>query len=249
MVTVRSADELYRRGASTLLSAWDEHARGATGASVRRLPGVAVAVFPHEPERGVYNNALLDRDLDRAHRAAALDALADTYAAAGITDFAAWVHESDPAMRQDLERRGYTYRESTRAMGMSLDDIRLPRPRLDLAPPGWAWTEYLRIVGMPPGFLARADPTAYHIVIARLEGENVASAMAVDHDGDRGIFNVGTLEHARHRGLGTGLTALLAHDGRDRGCRTASLQSTAMAEHIYAKVGFRDLGRFFEYGP
>jgi GNAT superfamily N-acetyltransferase len=248
-MTVRTADDLYQRGAQTLLAAWEEHARGATGASVRRLPGVAVGVLPHGPERAVYNNALLNRDLEPTQRREALDALAETYAVARITDFAAWVHETDLAMRRDVERRGYTLRESTRAMGMSLDDIRLPRPRLDLTPPNWDWAEYLRLVGVPPGFLARADPAAYHILIARLDGANVATAMAFDHDGDRGIYNVGTLDHARRRGLGTGLTALLVHNARDRGCLTASLQSTRMAERVYANVGFRDLGRFFEYGP
>jgi GNAT superfamily N-acetyltransferase len=244
-----TTDDLYQRGALTLLAAWDEHARGAKGASVRRFPGVAVAVFPHQPERAVYNNALLDRDLEAVGRAEALDTMAETYAAAGVTDFAAWVHEADLGMRRDLERRGYTHRESTRAMGMSLEAIRLPRPRLDLAPPGWTWAEYLRLVGVPPDFLAGADPAAYHILITRLDGENVATAMALDHAGDRGIYNVGTLDHARRRGLGTGLTALLVHDARDRGCHTASLQSTPMAERVYANVGFRDLGRFFEYGP
>ena len=33
------------------------------------------------------------------------------------------------------------------------------------------------------------------------------------------------------------------------GCSTASLQSTAMAERVYAAVGFRDLGRILEYVP
>lgn len=244
-----TVDDLYERGAATLLAAWEEHARGASGASVRRHWGVAVAVFPDGPERAVYNNALLDRDLEPAARRAALDALAGTYKSAGITDFAAWVHESDHAMRHDLQRRGYTVRESTRAMGMSLADIRVPRPDLDLAPPDWDWAEYVRLVGVPPGFLARADKDAYRILIARLDGANVATAMAFDHDGDRGIYNVGTAERARRRGLGTGLTALLVHDARDGGLRTASLQSTPMAEHVYTRVGFRDLGRFLEYGP
>jgi predicted GNAT family acetyltransferase len=36
---------------------------------------------------------------------------------------------------------------------------------------------------------------------------------------------------------------------RDRGGRTASLQSTPMAERVYAAVGFRDLGRILEYVP
>jgi predicted GNAT family acetyltransferase len=73
--------------------------------------------------------------------------------------------------------------------------------------------------------------------------------MAFDHDGDCGIYNVGTLERARRRGLGTALTTLQAHDALTRGCQTASLQSTPMAERVYAAVGFRDLGRILEYVP
>ena len=45
------------------------------------------------------------------------------------------------------------------------------------------------------------------------------------------------------------LTARLVHDAAERGCSTASLQSTEAAERIYAAVGFRDLGRFLEYVP
>jgi ribosomal protein S18 acetylase RimI-like enzyme len=227
--------DLYLRGTETLLASWEEYARGATGAAVQRHPGVAAAVFPNEPELGVYNNALLERDLTAAERAHALDAMEAAYVAAGVTRFAAWLHESDQAMRSDLERRGYTLDTTTRAMGMALDDIRLPRPQIDLGPP--AWFEYLRIVGVPPNFLSRAHPSAYHILVARLDGENVATAMAFDHGNDCGIYNVGTLEHARRRGLGTALTAYLVHDALARGRRTATLQSTAMAERVYAAVG------------
>jgi hypothetical protein len=39
------------------------------------------------------------------------------------------------------------------------------------------------------------------------------------------------------------------HDARERGCSTASLQSTAMAERVYAAVGFRNLGAILEYVP
>jgi GNAT superfamily N-acetyltransferase len=169
------------------------------------------------------------------------------YAAAGVTRFAAWVHEHDQGMRGDLQRRGYTLEESTRAMGMTLDDVRLPRPEIELGPPDWL--EYLRIVGVPPDFLSGADPAAYHILVARLGGENVAAAMAFDFGGDCGIYNVETLEGARRRGLGTALTALHVYDALARGCRTATLQSTQMAEGVYAAVGFRDLGRILEYVP
>lgn len=244
--TVTNA-ELYRRGAATLLASWEHYARGAAGATVQRLPGVVAAVFPDGPERGVYNNALLERDLAAGERADALAAMAAAYEAAGVTRFAAWVHETDAGMRSDLERRGYTIDETTRAMGMTLDELRLSRPQVDLGPPDWS--EHVRLCGMPSGFLGDIDPTAFHVSVARFGGESVATAIASDFAGDCGIYNAGTVEAARRRGLATALTAIHLHDARARGCLTASLQSTAMAERLYAAVGFRDLGRILEYVP
>lgn len=250
-MTLMSADAkvtdagLYYRGVETLLASWEQYARGATGATVRRLPGVVTAVFPNDPERAVYNNAVLERDLAASERAGAISAMEDAYAAAGVTRFAAWVHESDAAMRSALERRGYTVDEVTRAMGMSLDDIRLPRSDLELGPADWS--EHVRLAGMPRGFLSGMDSSAFHVLVAKFAGENVSTAIALDYAGDCGIYNVGTLEPARRRGLATALTAIQLHDARARGCTTASLQSTEMAERVYAAAGFRDLGRILEY--
>jgi ribosomal protein S18 acetylase RimI-like enzyme len=246
MTALADAD-LYRRGVKTVLASWEEYARAATGADVRRFPGVATAIFPTDPERGIYNNAILERDLAATERAEAVAAMEAAYAAAGVTRFAAWVHESDEAMSADLERRGYTLDESTRAMGMALSDIRVPRSEIELG--STDWDEYLRIFGLPPGLLSGADHSVFHLLVARLGGEKVATAMAFDHGSDCGIYNVATLEHARRRGLGTALTAVHLHDALARGCRTASAQSTKMAERVYAGVGFRDLGRILEYVP
>ena len=91
------------------------------------------------------------------------------------------------------------------------------------------------------------DASHFHILVAQLEGENAAAGMAYDHDGDCGIYNVGTHPHARRRGLGTALTGLHLYQARERGCATASLQSTEIAERLYAGLGFRDLGRFIEF--
>jgi GNAT superfamily N-acetyltransferase len=239
--------DLYRRGSETLLASWAEYARGRSGAALRRLPGVAVAVFTNEPERAVYNNALLERDLTAAAAASVVEAMESVYLAAGVTHFAAWVHESDVNLRGDLERRGYLVAETTRAMGMSLNDIRLPRPQIAV---GTAhWSEYLRAGGLPPGFLSGADHAAFHVLVTRIDGEIVSAALAYDHDTDCGIYNVETTPRARRRGLGTALTAAQLHDAAARGCVTASLQSTPMAEQVYAAAGFRDLGRILEYVP
>jgi ribosomal protein S18 acetylase RimI-like enzyme len=248
---MRFADnDLYMRGTATLLASWEEYARGSAGAALKRLIGVSAAVFPSDPERAVYNNALLDRDLGPTERAAAVDAMAAAYNSAGVDRYAAWVHESDEGMRAELSSRGYTLEESTRAMGMSLDDLSLALPEVELGLLDWPeYLGYLQIVGVPAGLLSGADPSAFHTLVARRAGENVATAIAFDHDGDCGVFNMSTLEAARRRGLGTALTRRHVHDAIERGCSTASLQSTAMAERVYAAVGFRDLGRILEYVP
>jgi GNAT superfamily N-acetyltransferase len=240
-------EDLYGRSVATALACWQELARGATGAALHRLPGVAAAVFPHGPERTVYNNAILERHLTPAARVEALDAMEAAYADSGVELFAAWVHESDRAMQRAIEARGYSLSETTRAMGMTLDEIRLSRPVLTLG--SLEWSDYVRVFGLPDGLLDGADHSAFRVVVARLGGEDVATALAFDWSGDCGIYNVLTLEHVRRRGLGAAVAALVGYEARDRGCRTATLQSTPMAERMYASVGFRDLGRILEYTP
>jgi ribosomal protein S18 acetylase RimI-like enzyme len=243
--------DLYHRGAETLVASWDACAAGARGAAVLRGPGVRSGVFPSGPERDVFNNALLERDLSPGACEAALDAMEGAYASASVDRYAAWVHESDEVMRAAITARGHTIAETTRAMATPLSDLRLPRPEIDLAPVAWAdYVRFLELFDVEPGLMAGVDPDAYHVVVTHdADGASLAAALAFELDGDCGIYNVGTVEHARRRGLATALTAVLAHDAADRGCVTASLQATPMAERLYASVGFRDLGRFLEYVP
>jgi ribosomal protein S18 acetylase RimI-like enzyme len=231
---------LYQRGVETLLASWQAYAAGSASAALQRLDGVDAAVFPTEPERGVYNNALL---VD----AGAIATMEELYGAAGIDRFAAWVHESDGALARELERRGYVLDTTTRAMGMPLEELAAPLPEVDLAPDDWA--DYLRLFDLPADFLDDAVVARFHLRVARLDGASVAASLAFDCDGDCGIYNVGTIEHARRRGLGSAVTLLAMHEARDRGCTTVSLQATPMAERLYAALGLRDLGRYLEYVP
>jgi GNAT superfamily N-acetyltransferase len=250
-MTAATGSELYVRGAATLLASWDEYARGSAGGMVKRLRGVAAAVFPRGPERHVYNNALPDRDLATNERAAALDAMERVYTSAGVDRYAVWAHESDQGMRAELAVRGFTIDTSTRAMSMSLDNlpVAVSDAGIERLEDWDEYLEYLWSVGVPAGLLSGAEPSAFHVLVARIGGENVATALAFDHEGDCGIYNMSTLDSFRRRGLGTALTARHVQDAAERGCLTASLQSTPMAESVYAAVGFGDLGRFLEYLP
>ncbi len=211
------------------------------------MAGGVVAVFPAGPERLFYNNAVLARGLDRAAAGEATEAILAAYADAGVDRYAVWAHESDQPGIAELESRGFHIDTTTRAMAMSLDELAVPRPDVELGPSDW--NEYLSTVELPEGTLAGVDPSAFHVLVGRLGGQSVSAAIAYDRDGDCGIFNLGTIAHARRRGLGTALTALHLHLARERGCTTASLQSTEVAEGVYRAVGFGDLGRFIEYVP
>jgi GNAT superfamily N-acetyltransferase len=240
--------ELLARGEATLVASWAGYAEGAARAALHQIDaGVVVGVFPDGPERTVYNNTLFTSGLAAAERSSAIDLMEQLYLAADVTAFAAWVHEGDEALRHDLDERGYTIDTSTLAMGMYLDDVPAPPPSLTLSTLPWA--DYLRVFEMPPGLLDGAEREQFHVLVATLDGEPVATAMSYDHEGDCGVFNVTTVAHARRRGLGTAMTALQLHQARERGCVTASLQSTAMAERVYAAAGFHPLGRYLEFVP
>jgi ribosomal protein S18 acetylase RimI-like enzyme len=172
------------------------------------------------------------------------------YADAGVDRFAVWVHETDQSLPAELDARGYRVEETTRVMARSLPNGLPDAP--DLATESLLWPpylSYLEAAGTPPGLLSGVDPTAYHVLGVEMAGQCVATAIAFDHDGDCGIFNASTLEPFRRRGIGTALVTRHLRDAARRGCATATLQATPIAERVYASVGFRDLGCYFEYVP
>lgn len=109
--------DFYRRGCDTLLASWMAYGRSATDATVRRLQGVAAAIFPHKPERGVYNNALLALGLGVPART---HVLAGDSAASSDTS-----HRCDRRTPELCQRTGPssplhpTFHSSRRACGVS----------------------------------------------------------------------------------------------------------------------------------
>ncbi len=144
--------------------------------------GRLCSVFAHDAGGATSSSATTDGPRRRERRRAAVEA---AYAAAGVGRFAAWVHESDAAMRDALQQRGSTLDETTRAMGMALEDLRVPPTEIDAGPA--LWSEHLRRIGVSPELLARADHTAFGVLVARLAGQSRATALTFDHDGDCGL--------------------------------------------------------------
>jgi GNAT superfamily N-acetyltransferase len=237
--------ELFDRSVATLVRSWAYLAAGSPGAAVIEPAGATIATFIHSPDREFLNNAVLPRGLTTL--GGTLDEIERAYRDRGIERYAVWVHESDAAVAGEIEARGYEYDSSTRTMAMAIADFaEVDTSWLDLAEP--SLDEFWRIIEVD-GMVPDLDPTGGHFYMARFNGEAAATLMAFDHDGDCGIYMVGTVAAARRQGLATALSAHAVAAAKERGCTTASLQSTAMAEGVYTSVGFRDLGRFDEYVP
>ena len=205
--------------------------------------GAAIAIFLHSPDREFLNNTVLTRRIGNS--GSTLDAVEHAYADRGVERYAIWVHESEEATAREVEARGHVYDSSTRNMAMPIADlVETGSWNLDLVEP--SLEELWRIDGLD-GLVPELSAGGAHFYVSRFNGENATMLMAFDHDGDCGIYMVGTVPTARRRGLATALSAHAVAEARERGCTTVSLQSTPLAEGVYASVGFRDLGRFDEY--
>ena len=238
-----SDEELFDRSVATLVRSWIYLASGSPGAEVIESGGAAIAVFVHSPDSEFLNNTVLPRGVGTPD--AILDLAERAYAERDVGRYAVWVHESESEVAAAVRARGCAYDSSTRTMAMEIDRMNeFEGVQLDLADP--SPSEFWRVGGLD-GLVPELSPEGAHFYVARLDSEATAMLMAFDHDGDCGIYMVGTVPPARRRGLATALSAHAVADARERGCTTVSLQSTEMAESVYARVGFRDLGRFDEY--
>jgi ribosomal protein S18 acetylase RimI-like enzyme len=80
-----------------------------------------------------------------------------------------------------------------------------------------------------------------HYYLARLEDRDVSTAVGYTIDGTVGIFNVATPAEYRGRGYGATITAHVAREGFAAGADLAWLQSSAMGESVYQRLGFREV--------
>jgi GNAT superfamily N-acetyltransferase len=240
-------DLAHTRMEATLFAWWTALARSSPGARVIYLPGIAAALFPAPGEREVFNNAVTSRGTPLA--ASALAALAALYRDHAVGRWQLWVHEHDHQSSLRAAAAGLVVDTSTMSMGMPLDRVltaRMEEPALDLVPmPG---------IGEARMLLYNAERTVPQLraagaclYVARCEGDPATCVVSFERAGDCGIYSVETAERFRRRGLATALVRHALRRGRERGCTSASLQSTPMAESMYASIGFRPLGRYVEW--
>jgi ribosomal protein S18 acetylase RimI-like enzyme len=159
-----------------------------------------------------------------------------------------------------LEGHGLVVDANEPVLGMSLDGWATQPPsdglELEWVADRAAFDEASRVMfagfGMPDSiFDAFADrfsmtvigSLAYQrVVIARLDGAPISTALGVVVDGVLGVYNVATMPDQQRRGGGTAVTRAVIEDGIRHGAVSAMLQTSPAGRPVYERIGFHEVG-------
>jgi GNAT superfamily N-acetyltransferase len=99
--------------------------------------------------------------------------------------------------------------------------------------------------------LGLGDEEPWRHYLGLLDGEPVATATAFFGAGVAGIYFVFTVERARRRGIGAGITLAPLHEARDLGFSVGVLGSSEMGYSVYKSLGFEEYCRIslYEWRP
>lgn len=217
----------FDRYLTSLAGSWDALAAPHPDARVVRGDGFLACRCDGHP---VLNNAALLRP----------DALPAARAVFDGTDhYAVW--SADAATAAAVEAAGLTPDTTTVPMVCELPEGRPPDDTVHSGVPPETVAD---IAGVDPGLL-RGVPGLWTFASAGLESCLVLLPAGTDVN----VSFVATRGPARRRGLAGRVLRHALAAARARGFRTASLQSTPMAERVYANAGFVPVGHWREWVP
>lgn len=165
-----------------------------------------------------------------------------------------------PDLASRLEAHGLVHDATEPVLGLTLEGFAAspPAPGIELEWVGdrASFDEATRVMfagfGMPETiFDAFADrfsmtvlgPGAYQrVVLARIDGRPVSTALGVVMDGVLGIYNVATRPDEQRRGGGTAVTRAVIQDGIRNGAVSAILQTSPAGRPVYERLGFHEVG-------
>ena len=81
----------------------------------------------------------------------------------------------------------------------------------------------------------------FEVYLGRANGRDVTTAASYLVDGEVGIYNVATPAEYRGRGYGAAITENAVREGFAAGADLAYLQSSAIGESVYRRLGFREV--------
>ncbi len=88
--------------------------------------------------------------------------------------------------------------------------------------------------------------SGWHLYLARMSGQPVGTC-ALHLGTTAGLYLVGTVPSARHRGVGTALTRRALAEASSAGHSIASLTASGLGAGLYRALGFEEYCRFREY--
>ena len=218
-------------------------------ARFERRDGYVFVMFPTFPIPS-FNGVWPDED---SAAGALSDALAEV-AAEGIEAGVLARSGETPAVDEAARELGLTAAERIPGMVANAGDLIGPAtPELDVirveTADGFAQALALAAEGfeLPADLLAPlymlevTGLNGFDVYVGRVAGRDVTTAVSYLIDGDVGIFNVATPSAYRGRGYGAAITAHAVLEGFAAGADLAYLQSSAIGESVYRRLGFREV--------
>jgi GNAT superfamily N-acetyltransferase len=225
------------------------------GARYERRDGYSFMAFPTFPIRDL-NGMWVDTDAAADH----IDS-ARTEAEALGTPFSIMVREArTPAVEAAARELGFAPTVRTPGMVVTPDELSVAeRPEVQVlrveTADGLAQTLAVGAegFGIPVDLaasvytleVAALEGLTYYL--ARVDGRDVATATGFTIGDATAIFSVATVPAERGKGYGGAVTAAAVRDGFAAGARFAALQSSAMGESVYKRLGFRELVMYILY--
>ncbi len=91
--------------------------------------------------------------------------------------------------------------------------------------------------------LAAVRPQRLFPFVASIDGEPLGHAMIFLGAGVAGVYDVGTIQRARGKGIGTAVTIAAATHARKLGYHYAVLKASGEGESVYQRIGFTEVCR------
>jgi GNAT superfamily N-acetyltransferase len=240
---------LLERAVDGLRAFFHAQAEACERAELIQRNGFLALVNPHIPERSLWNSVLYD---DPAALEAATPELAGAYERSGVRAWTVWVRPGDSMAAGALDRAGHVLDAEPMAMGAPIEDVLERVPEEDH--PFWIREGGIDAVGplneqaygyREGEFSAAFDrqPAEMHVYLAGTAGPPESCAIGHDIGDNCDITLVATLPEARGRGMAGTLILRALADARERRCTTTTLVATRLGYPVYARLGYRDLGR------
>jgi N-acetylglutamate synthase len=221
------------------------------GARFERRDGYVLVRFPTFPIPS-FNGVWPDQD-------SAVGALGGALAEAEAEGFAAGVlirNGETPAFAAAARELGLTAAERMPGMVATVGDLVDPASELEIVRAATAdgFAQALALAadgfGLPADLLAPlymlevTGLDGFEVYLGRVEGRDVTTAVSYVVDEDVGIFNVATPSEYRGRGYAAAITGQAVREGFAAGADLAYLQSSAIGESVYRRLGFREVVRY-----